>query len=707
MDSSHKRDTRPGADLEIWLRREGLHYSIDMRFLRPDSDADNSLLSGSPTVAIAWQELQQRTLDPAEYGRLLSTNLFADNAVQNGFRQAMTAAETLDVPLRIRLFIGASASELHQLRWETLRDPQTDELLLTKESIRFVRYLSSLDWRPIRLRARSQLRALALLASPTNLADYSPGGQQLAPFDVEHELTLARTSLGSIPLTAIATPGTVTLQTLDEQLRTGYDILYLVVHGALIRAEPYLWLEDASGQAAVVPASELVDRIRTLAQPPRLVVLASCQSAGEGQPNGPSRNRALAALGPLLAGVGVPAVLAMQGNVAVQTVQRFMPVFFEELQHDGSIDRAMAVARGAVRDAADWWMPVLFMRLRSGRIWYVPGFGQDGSDFEKWPALLRNIQRGNCTPVIGQRVTETLLDPLGDLARRWADAYNFPLATHQREDLPQVAQFLSVSQQRQFPHEELLDQLRSDLLERHSSGIQGDPETLDLEDLFAQIGAHHRTNPADPFRVLAELPFRVYVTANLSNLLTEALRAAGKDPQQEICRWHEDLESLPSIYDDEPDYQPTVERPLVYHLFGNSREPDSLVVTEDDYFDFLIGVSANKDLIPISVREALADTGLLFLGFKIDDWSFRVLFRSLMRQEGRSRRRRYAHVAAQITPEEGHFREPERARTYLEDYFQDSDIDIFWGNVEDFIQQLLEQQNSSGPEQRGSRRSRR
>ena len=36
--------------------------------------------------------------------------------------------------------------------------------------------------------------------------------------------------------------------------------------------------------------------------------------------------------------------------------------------------------------------------------------------------------------------------------------------------------------------------------------------------------------------------------------------------------------------------------------------PNSVVLTEDDYFDFLIGVTSNKDLIPPVVRRALADT---------------------------------------------------------------------------------------------------
>ena len=47
----------------------------------------------------------------------------------------------------------------------------------------------------------------------------------------------------------------------------------------------------------------------------------------------------------------------------------------------------MAVARGAVRDRPDWWMPVLFMRLKSGRIGYKPGFGEEREGLQKWPAL--------------------------------------------------------------------------------------------------------------------------------------------------------------------------------------------------------------------------------------------------------------------------------------------------------------------------------
>jgi hypothetical protein len=165
-------------------------------------------------------------------------------------------------------------------------------------------------------------------------------------------------------------------------------------------------------------------------------------------------------------------------------------------------------------------------------------------------------------------------------------------------------------------------------------------------------------------------------------LLAEALRAAGKDRQVELCRWIDDFEALPSIYDDEPDYRPTSERPLVYHLFGSIDEPDSIVLTEDNYFDYLIGVKQNKDLLPVQVRMALYASALMFIGYEVDDFSFRMLFKSLMGQEGGGRRTRYSR-AIQCEPQD-----TDRMQHYLEARYQDADIEIYWGSVEDFVLEL-------------------
>jgi hypothetical protein len=267
------------------------------------------------------------------------------------------------------------------------------------------------------------------------------------------------------------------------------------------------------------------------------------------------------------------------------------------------------------------------------------------------------------------------------------------MAPHERESLPQVAQYLTINQYQRAPYDELEEYLQGEIQSRFSDSLPNDLRQgrVPLEKLVEAVGARLRQDyPYEPHQALAQLPLPIYITTNPDGLLSAALKAAGKDPQIVLCPWNEYIEQIESIYDREPDYFPTSERPLVYHLFGQIDEPDSIVLTEDDYFDFLIGVTGNKDLIPSAVRRALADTALLFLGFQMDDWNFRVLFRSILSQQGGSRRDRYAHIAAQIEPEEGRNLEPERARSYLENYFaKGADISLFWGSPEDFIKELI------------------
>jgi hypothetical protein len=59
-----------------------------------------------------------------------------------------------------------------------------------------------------------------------------------------------------------------------------------------------------------------------------------------------------------------------------------------------------------------------------------------------------------------------------------------------------------------------------------------------------------------------------------------------------------------------------------------------------------------------------------------------------MSAQGRDRRGIHTHVAVQIDPEEARILQPERARRYLESYFQGADISIYWGNAQDFIREL-------------------
>ncbi len=682
------------ADLEIGLHRQNRKSCVvEMRF-----SADDRLETRGPLrVALDLERLRERMYEPDAYGKILTESLFGlrgENEVRQAFEHARSYAQHHDVPLRVRLLVGPTASELHAVWWETLRDPQDGTALLTDESILFSRYLASLDWRPVGVRPHSELRALVAIANPSDLAEYEPGGRTLPPINVAKELERIERAMGRMPITPLASAGAATLARVVDGLRQGHDTLFLLCHGYLADGEPQILLEDETGKAHQVPGIELVDALRDLPRPPRLVVLASCQSAGDGAGTSSADRGALAALGPRMAEAGVPAVLAMQGDVSMETTAQFMEVFFTQLNQDGQIDRALAVARRAVKHRRDWWAPVLFMRLRSGRVWYVPGTGggQPGQSWDKWPALLNDIHRGRCTPVLGPALTDSILGSRQEIAQGWASQYNFPMAPHHREDLPHVAQFLAVNLNYQFPRDELKAYGERDLRRRYARHLPPAARDWPLEELIKAVGRYRRQiDQFEPHAVLARLPLKTFVTTHPSDLLADALTAEGKDPQVELCQWHEEATWPESIFDDPITlYEPSDTRPLVYHLLGHLQELDTLVLTEDDYFDYLIGVTRNEKLIPPTVRRALTDAGLLFLGFRLDDWDFRMLFRSILSLEGR-RWNRYTHVAAQIDPEEGRTIEPERARRYLETYFSQPNqirLSIYWGSVEDFIREL-------------------
>jgi hypothetical protein len=653
---------------------------VELAFTQPGSTAPTER-SGRATFDV--DELREVQNDVDEYGRRLTQALFADSSIREGFELATVLAGAQQ--LRLRLDIDAAASDLHALRWETLRTPD-DAPVATGDRILFSRYLRSPDWRRVPTVLERELRALVMIANPTNLASYSPEGVPLQPINVPEEVERAKRGLGSIPTTIYSDQGTATLEHLIQAVRDGHNVVYLVCHGAFVQGRTRLYLERDSGETTTVTGDELADELSQLRQLPSLVVLASCQSAGSGT------GGALAAVGPMLARAGVPSVLAMQDRVSMRTSGQFVETFFSELGRDGRLDRAAAAARTRVKSESDYWVPVLFSRLSSGCLWPPP---ETTTEFGQWPGVLRHIRRGSCTPIIGPGLIEFLLGPTREMAQRWADTYHFPMAPQDRQDLPQVAQFLAVSQfDPGFPAEELAQYVQREIIERYgqlaeTDGVGGDIDQH-VRRLVSEVGRRERAkNPTDPYRVLASLPFPIYVTANPDNLLADALEEAGKQPVVELSRWNDQADLPPSIWDQEPGYKPTAERPLVYHVFGQLRERQSLVLTEDNFFDFLLRIDKGSFKVPEAITAAWSKNALLFLAFQTDEWHFRVLFHTIMNQPGRSLGDLKPHVAVQIDPEEGSSLDPRRARKYLEQYFDvGGHISTYWGSTEKFMREL-------------------
>jgi len=190
----------------------------------------------------------------------------------------------------------------------------------------------------------------------------------------------------------------------------------------------------------------------------------------------------------------------------------------------------------------------------------------------------------------------------------------------------------------------------------------------------------------DPMLILANLPFKMVLTTSPFTFIEDALRLAGKQPRTEVCRWTNALrDSIPSVIDDV--YRPGAQEPLVYHLMGLDRYVDSLVLTEDDFLDYLGNICQGQgnqaaDFVPALVRKAFSDD-LMVLGFSLDSWAFRVLYAGLIKRSGKAEDRGVCTIQLPDSPDE---------RLFLEDYLQrEAKFDVYWGSLAEYAQRELRQ----------------
>lgn len=681
------------AKLDIILRWLESSDSFDPTLIYddPDSALDRVDLPGSPlhfdTVALGKLVGQEN-----QYAEALSKMLFDNPEIRGLFDRALEPRP--EVPVQVRLLIDHQAPARYQaIRWEIMQAPGTDFRLTTNEGIYFSRLLDGPGWVEAGSLARTgRLRALVAVAAPSDIADYNgldAATPALARVNVDVELALAGRALDGMAVTELARvqsePPTVT--NIVEALRAGIDVLYLVCHGQIGDEGSELFLEDESGEVDLVKGQYLASRIADLQSRPTIAVLCACNSGGPGDEYLPSLDGPLSALGPTLATAGVSIVVAMQGTVTMTSARTFLPKFFSELERDGLADRSMAVARAAISNRPDWWMPVLFSRLKRARVWYKPRFG--GSEKTRFRDLWSRVQDRACTPIVGSGIAgEGILPDREVLAQEWVTRRQMPVSEGSRRDLATVAQYLSVDSGPDMPRTELRQYVRRYLRDDHKKHSPLlDWENAPLASLISEVGRRCRAQDGldDLHAILASLRLPIYITTSWTSLLEDALEDVGRRPLVRYFDWHrqiQDPDDLPPEID--------VDEPLVYHLFGTISHPDSTVITEDDYFAWLRAWMKRVDKgegLPGCVRMALTAQSLIFLGYRLDDWEFRVLFQSIKGFEGSTQLRLRRHVGVQLRPETTTI-DHDAAHDYLENYFGEDHVDIYWGSCKDFLHEL-------------------
>lgn len=354
--------TAQSANLTITLdRQQDGSYRGGMRMYLPASASDYIPAHGC-AVQLDQAALLALSSNPLAYGQALSQQLFADQQMHDAWVRAQSVAQHIGAPLRLRLELDPDDGELHRIIWETLCDPRDNTPLALSERVLLSRYLGTTDLGVVHLTDRTALRAVVAIANPSNLGRF-----HLAPVDVTGEMARMQEVLGDLPTTYLATgkPGRATLEHIRATLREGPCILYLTCHGTLVNDQPVLWLEGNDGLADQISGDAFIAAIQELAVRPLLIILASCRSGGDGV-------KVLSALAPRLVQAGTPAVIGAQGDIAMAQVAAALPVLLRELLRDGRIDRALAAARGPLRNQPDWWRLALWTHLRDGRLWGAP-----------------------------------------------------------------------------------------------------------------------------------------------------------------------------------------------------------------------------------------------------------------------------------------------------------------------------------------------
>jgi SIR2-like protein len=129
--------------------------------------------------------------------------------------------------------------------------------------------------------------------------------------------------------------------------------------------------------------------------------------------------------------------------------------------------------------------------------------------------------------------------------------------------------------------------------------------------------------PSPMLRALAELSFPLVITTNYDQLFERALFAAGKQPR--VAVYTPNLEATTDYRD------PTAESPVVFKIHGDIMRPETIVITDEDYIQFVLRMS-NKDPydpVPLTLKYYLTGWTTVFVGYSLLDYNLRLLFKTL------------------------------------------------------------------------------
>lgn len=262
---------------------------------------------------------------------------------------------------------------------------------------------------------------------------------------------------------------------------------------------------------------------------------------------------------------------------------------------------------------------------------------------EKLNLIVQEIEEGTCIPFLGSAASISNNGyegpPTGtQLAVELATECNYP--EQDKKNLPRVAQFYEYKRN------------RNGLIYKLDSRITQYNEPSLLHMLISKISSK----------------FKVVITTNYDRLMEIALdrfrviwKSYVQNPKVDV--------PVPFLHN--PKFKGT----YLYKMHGTIEHPETIVITEDDYIEFLTRLDSREKGIPDYFTSKFATHTLLFLGYSLEDWNFRVLFKGTIEKLLKY----YAHTSYAVQKD---------VPDYIEDFWSKKDVEIFDIDIYEFTKRL-------------------
>jgi hypothetical protein len=149
-----------------------------------------------------------------------------------------------------------------------------------------------------------------------------------------------------------------------------------------------------------------------------------------------------------------------------------------------------------------------------------------------------------------------------------------------------------------------------------------------------QILPDDQRQPSLLLNFLARLPFELVVTTNYDRLLEHALH--------DEIREYEPIIQQAEGFPDTPETRGRFEQLegykglILYKIHGSfldlvdDNDISPVIITEEDYVQFLTIVGRENIGIPRLIQKKIVPSTLLFLGYSLEDWDFRTIYKGLI-----------------------------------------------------------------------------